>query len=90
MSDNQRSEFLIKWAKRSAFTWKDLTTHKKHGLGFEMLPKKQIKPSVPESLEQEKYMVFRHEGNLPFVGFKVGNVFNVLWIEVEYGKVYDH
>lgn len=90
MSQRQCSEFLIKWAKRSHYTWKELNIHKRHALGFEMLPRKRIKPKPPEFLQQDSYMVFRHEGNLPFVGFKAGDVFYVLWVEVKYGDLYDH
>lgn len=90
MSERQRSQFMIKWAKRCGFTWKDLQQHPKHALGFEMLPRPQFKPNPPESLEEDSYMVFRHEGNLPFAGFKAGDTFYVLWIETKFGDLYDH
>ncbi len=35
-------------------------------------------------------MVFRHDGNLPFAGFKVGDTFYVLWIKTRYGDLDDH
>lgn len=90
MSERQRSEFLVKWTKRCTFTWADLARHRKHALGFEMLPRRKFKPNLPESLQEDEYMVFRHEGNLPFAGFKVGDTFYVLWIETRYGDLYDH
>lgn len=90
LSQSQRSEFLIKWAKRSQHTWTELVQHRKHGLGYELLPKKQIKKDAPDHLSQEKYMVVRHEGNLPVVGFKAGDIFFALWIEANYGDIYDH
>jgi len=90
LSERQRSEFLLKWFKRAKFTWAELGLHAKHSLGFEFMPHNEIKPMVPEYLRQEKYMVFRHEGNLPIVGFKAGDIFYVLWIEKEYGQVYKH
>lgn len=90
MTERQRSEFLVKWVKRCAHTWKELLQHRKHALGFEMLPRAQFKPKPPEALEEDKYMVFRHDGNLPFAGFKAGDTFYVLWIETEYGDLYDH
>lgn len=90
LSEKQRSEFLLKWAKRSQFTWKEINTQAKHGLGFEMLPKRNFRPSIPERFEQDKYHVFRHEGNLPFAGIKVGDAFYVLWIEKKYGELYEH
>lgn len=90
MNERQRSEFLVKWEKRCGFTWVELQRHQKHGLGYEMLPRRQFKPVVPESLEDEKYMVFRHDGNLPFAGFKAGDTFYVLWIETRFGDLYRH
>lgn len=90
MTERQRSEFLVKWVKRCAFTWKELQQHPRHALGFEMLPRKQIKPEPPDHLREDMYMVFRHDGNLPFVGFKAGDTFYVLWIEADYGDLYDH
>lgn len=90
LSDQQRSEFLIKWAKRSQYTWAQLVTHPKHGLGFEFMPEKQIKKNAPENLAQDKYMVVRHQGNQPVVGFKAGDIFYALWIEATYGDIYDH
>ena len=90
LSPSQKAEFLLKWAKRSMFTWKDLTSHGKHGLGSEQLPSHKIKRKPPEELAQDKYMVLRHEGNYPFVGYKIRDTFYVLWIEANYGDVYDH
>jgi hypothetical protein len=90
LTKDQRSEFLLKWAKRSQYSWKELIQHKTHGLGYEHLPKNQIKKRAPDHLAQTKYMVFRHDANLPVVGFKAGNVFYALWVEARYGDVYQH
>lgn len=90
MTERQRSSFLVKWAKRCDFTWRELQQHPRHGLGFEMLHRRQLRPNPPEALEEDEYMVFRHDGNLPFAGFKAGDTFYVLWIETSYGDLYDH
>lgn len=90
LSEQQRSELLLKWAKRTQFTWTELGTQPKHGLGFEYMPAGQIKKAAPEALAQQKYMILRHHQNLPMVGFKVNDTFHVLWIEASYGDVYDH
>ena len=83
-------EFLVKWAKRATLTWKELIQHDRHGLGFEKLPSSAISASVPEYLEQEKYLVFRHEGNRPFAGFRSGDTFHVLWVERNWNDLYQH
>lgn len=90
LSERQRSEFLLKWSKRSKFTWQELVLHDKHGLGYEHLPQKKIKRKAPEHLCLDKYMVFRHDGNHSFVGYRIGDVFFMLWAEANYGDVYDH
>ena len=72
-SADQCQQFLVKWAKRAALAWTELVQHGRHGLGSEKIPRKQIKPDVPEHLQvEDHYLVFRHEGNLPFVGFRSG------------------
>lgn len=91
MSEHQRSEFLVKWHKRSQLTWTELERQGKHGLGSEKLPMSMIRPRVPEFLEDEdKITIYRHEGNLPFAGFRAADVFYVIWIETKYGDLYDH
>lgn len=90
LTHSQCSAFLIKWAKRSQHTWTELVQHGKHGLGSELMPKTQIKKTAPEHLARDKYMVIRHEGNLPVVGFRAGDIFYALWIEAAFGDVYDH
>jgi hypothetical protein len=85
-------QFLVKWHKRSAHTWTELIQHPKHGLGSEQLTRKTFKPwkVLPERLHRDTYMVFRHAGNRPFAGFRIGDVFYVLWIEGEFGDLYGH
>ena len=90
LTDAQCREFLVKWEKRAKLTWKELVQHPKHGLGSEFLPSSKFKTSAPEELERDRYMVFRHEGNLPFAGFRAGDTFHVLWIERQYNDLYDH
>lgn len=90
LSPDQCQEFLIKWHKRTAFTWKQLVQHDKHGLGHENIPASSFKPQIPEDLERDRYMVFRHQGNLPFAGFRSGDIFHVLWIEARYNDLYFH
>ncbi|KQB83569.1 hypothetical protein Cocul_01639 [Corynebacterium oculi] len=72
-------------------TWMELSQHPRHGLGSESIPKKSIRPAVPEKFsDQDKFRVYRHLGNLPMAGVKMKNVYYVLWIEKEYGELYEH
>jgi hypothetical protein len=90
LTSAQCREFLRKWHNRARPSWRELVQHSRHGLGSEQLPCRIFKPRIPESLECDRYTVFRHEGNLPFAGFRSGDVFHVLWIEARYNELYDH
>ena len=77
--------------KLASSKWKDLITAPRHGQGTEHIPASQIKAPIPPQFEdQEKFMVFRYDGKLPMAGVRVRDVFHVLWIEPEYGRLYDH
>jgi len=71
--------------------WKDLITGPRHGQGTELIPAGQIKAPIPPRFQdQPKFMVFRYDGKLPMAGLRVRDVFHVLWIEPEFGRLYDH
>jgi hypothetical protein len=77
--------------KLASMPWKELITADRHGHGTELIPAKQIKAQIPPQFQdQEKFMVFRYDGKLPMAGVRVGAVFHVLWIEPEFGHLYDH
>lgn len=86
-----RAEFLAKWYKRSVLSWKELAQHPKHGLGSELIPATAIIPRIPRQFKDvEKFRVYRHKGNLPFAGWKDGEVLYVIWIEKAYNELYVH
>jgi len=72
-------------------TWKQIKLADRHGLGSELVPAAQIRPSVPAAFEdREKFLVLRYNGTLPMVGVRAEDTFHILWIERNYGDVYDH
>jgi hypothetical protein len=34
--------------------------------------------------------MFRYDGRLPMGGIRVRDIYHVLWIEPEFGRLYDH
>lgn len=63
----------------------------KHSLGSETLPAKSIIPDLSEWMDSsEKLLVLRHEGRLPQVGIRIGDTFEVIWIEPEFNTLYSH
>jgi hypothetical protein len=77
--------------KLASSRWKDLITAPRHGQGTELIPAGQIRAPIPTQFQgEEKFMVFRYDGKLPMAGVRVRDVFHVLWIEPEFGRLYDH
>ena len=72
-------------------TWEELIRADRHGLGLETLPADQIRPQIPTGFEDtRKFQVFRYSGRLPMVGTRTNDTFHVIWIEKDFGDVYDH
>ncbi|MEY8565224.1 hypothetical protein AALF15_01455 [Corynebacteriaceae bacterium 7-707] len=91
LTNEQCRHFLCKWGERSKKTWRELSQHQRHALGSELLPKNAIRARVPERFtEEKKFLIFRHQGNLPMGGVRVKNIYYVLWIEKKFGELYDH
>jgi hypothetical protein len=77
--------------KLASSKWKDLITAPKHGQGTEFIPRGKIKPPVPPRFEgEDRFMVFRYHGKLPMAGVRIRDVYHVLWIESQFGYLYDH
>lgn len=91
LSEEKLRSFITKWERRSQFTWKELATHPRHGLGKEKIPQRAIKPAIPLPFtDVSQFDVYRHHGNLPVVGCKIENVYYPIWIEAHYGDLYNH
>ncbi|WP_144018398.1 hypothetical protein [Corynebacterium glutamicum] len=91
LNADQARAFLLKWEKRSSMTWNEIMMAHKHGLGSETLPAKSIIPDLPEWVDSsEKLLVLRYEGRLPQVGIRIGDTFEVIWIEPEFNTLYSH
>lgn len=91
LSPKQAKDFVLKWERRGKFTWDELRMHSRHGLGAEKIPTSAIRPQLPRWMDKNQaLLVFRHEGNLAQVGIRIGNTFEVVWIEAKYNDLYSH
>lgn len=73
--------------------WNGINTSWRHGYGFEMLDKasmnKHIATLLPDGMT--KLQVFRAKGdNHVFLGYRDGNIFQVVFIEYHFGDIYSH
>ncbi len=93
LSNDQQAKLALGLGTIARYSWQECTLAPKHSkIGTEVLDIKWIKrPRVLEFPEVSKYLVFRYTGaNHPVIGVRDGNVFHALWIEREFGDVYDH
>jgi hypothetical protein len=86
-------EYLGRLKKLSSLEWSTIFTTQRHGFGTELIPVSSLKLSaqslVPDDIE--KLLVLRATGdNHVFLGKREGNVFQVIFIESQFGDIYSH
>jgi hypothetical protein len=87
----QQAALAVTLQQRAKLTWHQIVQAARYGQGTEKIPSGSIKPSVPTQFQdRDNFLVFRYDGTLPMVGVRMGDDFRVLWIERQYGEVYDH
>jgi hypothetical protein len=88
---SERGLFMDALLTLSRLSWAQINSAPRHGLGTERMPADQIKVKIPPCVTDDvNLLVFRWKGKLPFVGFRDGRVLNILWIEQNFGDLYDH
>jgi len=90
--DNKcKAQFAESIFKRRSITWAQIKSQPRHGIGFEKIPVSQIKQPIPQFIteDQEDLIVFRYNGMRPMVGYRVKNIFYVLWFDHNF-TLYDH
>lgn len=86
-------KFLDRLQKLSSLGWKEIRTSQRHGFGMEKISVNEIKPQMPSIITPEvsHLMAFRANGNnLPFLGIQKDVIFHVIFIETNFGDVYEH
>lgn len=86
------SEFLLRLRKLSELGWKEIAKSDRHAYGMEKIPRDILKHALPSQITPEvPIFAFRAVGdNRPFVGFREGNVFHIVFIEASFGDIYNH
>jgi hypothetical protein len=91
LGPEKQAAFAKTLQKLASSVWADIKRAPRHGQGTELLPARDLKAPIPARFQdQDKFMVFRYHGKLPMAGVRVADVYHVLWIEPEFGKLYNH
>lgn len=87
-------EFLERLKKLGNLGWQGINGSARHSFGTEKMPIHKIKiRQLPSIVTQEvaSLTVFRATGsNLPFLGIRLEDTFQVILIETNFGDIYDH
>lgn len=87
-------DFLERLQKLGTLGWKGINVSAKHSYGFEKLPITKLRVSNFPAIVTEdvrELTVFRANGNnLPFLGIRLEDTFQVIFIETNFGDIYNH
>jgi len=87
---DERSSVLSKLHTLSKLSWQQLRQAPRHGLGYEIIARNSIKAPLPRILTDEVNLIaFRAINMAPMVGFRVGRIFHILWVDRAF-TLYNH
>lgn len=77
--------------RRRSLSWKEIRQAPRHGLGTEKIARSSIKAAIPPFITDEitDFLAFRYHGKRPMVGYRLRDVFFVLWLDRDF-TLYDH
>ena len=86
-----KSAFADAIFRRRSCSWKEIKQMPKHGLGFEKIARKSIRAPIPAFItpEVDSFLAFRFHGKKPMVGYRQGDIFYILWFDVDF-SLYNH
>lgn len=74
----------------SKMTWAQIKQAGRHGLGQEKIARSAIQTGIPRHISEDVHFIaLRFQGKKPMVGYRVGAVFYVLWIDRNF-TLYSH
>jgi hypothetical protein len=89
--DEDREKLIQRMFMLSKLPWKNVKNAPNKGLGCEQIPKGRIKKPIPSSVtpDVDSFSSLHYQGKKRFIGYRVGRIFFILWIDHDF-TVYDH
>lgn len=86
-----KSQFAEAIFKRRNLSWSEVKKLSRHGLGFEKIARASIKTGIPPFItdDVDHFLAFRFHGMKPMVGYRLNDIFYVLWFDHNY-TLYGH
>jgi hypothetical protein len=91
LSQEEKARFAEGIFKRRDKTWAEVKSMPRHALGFEKIAKKSICAQLPSFItdDMDHFLAFRFDGMKPMIGYRLRNIFYVLWFDAKF-TLYDH
>jgi hypothetical protein len=91
LEQKDKAAFAESIFKRRNIPWKEIKNLPRHGLGIEKISKSSLKTTLPKNITEDfKYfLAFRFSGKKPMVGYRVHEIFYVLWFDHDF-TLYEH
>lgn len=84
-------DFLQRLKKICCVDWNTVNTSQRHAFGWEKIPIDRVRKAMILTREVSFLLAFRATGNNHvFLGFREGNVFQVVFVESQFGDIYNH
>jgi len=89
--DDDRLALARRLFMLSRMPWKQIRQAPSSGIGSEQIPRYRIKRAVPTSVteEVESFSSLHFVGKKRFLGYRVGQIFHILWVDHTF-EVYNH
>lgn len=91
MEQEDKASFADAMFRRRNLAWSAIRNAGRHGLGVEKIKRTSIKAEIPSyvTAEVEDFLAFRFSGLKPMVGYRIRDIFYVLWFDHDF-TLYDH
>ncbi len=88
---DQQAAFAKALRKRSQMSWYEIKNAPKHGLGLEKISRNSIKAPIPKHITEdvEYFIALRFFTKAPMVGYRIRNVFHIVWLDPKF-TLYKH
>jgi hypothetical protein len=90
-ADEDRVALVKRLFMLSRMTWKEIRNAPAKGVGSEQIPKFRIQRPIPPSVtpDVDQFSSLHFSGNKRFIGYRVGQIFHILWVDHSF-EVYNH
>ena len=91
LAQEDKAQFAEAIYRRRDLTWTNIKKTDRHGLGFEKIAKTAIRTGLPVFVAEDldHFLAFRYNGLRAMVGYRIQDVFYVLWFDHKF-KLYAH